>query len=61
LPFGGYRPGTAPSQTITDRDFTGQRENMELGLLYYEARFYVPNTNRMVSPDTIVPVRHEVA
>ncbi|MBX3056322.1 MAG: hypothetical protein KF770_07615 [Anaerolineae bacterium] len=33
LPFGGYRPGSAPTQTITDRDFTGQRENMELGLL----------------------------
>jgi hypothetical protein len=36
--FGGYR-GFDPSQTITDRDFTGQKENMELGLLYYNARF----------------------
>ena len=41
LPFGGYR-GAAPTQTVTDRDFTGQRENMELGLLYYNARFYAP-------------------
>ncbi len=40
-PFGGYR-GPAPSQTITDRDFTGQKENRELGLLYYNARFQYP-------------------
>ncbi|MBE7528220.1 MAG: hypothetical protein HS099_00605 [Ardenticatenaceae bacterium] len=53
-PFGGYR-GTAPTQTITDRDFTGQRENMELGLLYYNARFYAPYINRFVSADSIVP------
>ncbi|MCC6603019.1 MAG: RHS repeat-associated core domain-containing protein [Anaerolineae bacterium] len=54
LPFGGYRC-TAPSQSITDRDFTGQKENMELGLLYYQARFYVPYLNRFLSADTIVP------
>jgi RHS repeat-associated protein len=54
LPFGGYR-GTAPSQAITDRDFTGQRENMELGLLYYNARYYLPGVGRFVSADTIVP------
>jgi RHS repeat-associated protein len=55
LPFGGYRPNTAPTQTITDRDFTGQKENMELGLLYYQARFYVPGIGRFASADTIVP------
>ncbi|MBE7531284.1 MAG: hypothetical protein HND44_18335 [Chloroflexi bacterium] len=55
LPFGGYRPGSAPTQTITDRDFTGQRENMELGLLYYGARFYVPGLGRFASADTVVP------
>jgi RHS repeat-associated protein len=54
LPFGGYR-GTAPTQTITDRDFTGQKENRELGLLYYGARFYVPGIGRFASADTIVP------
>ena len=54
LPFGGYR-GTAPSQTITDRDFTGQKENMELGLLYFQARFYVPGIGRFASADTLVP------
>jgi RHS repeat-associated protein len=55
LPFGGYRPGSAPTQTITDRDFTGQRENMELGLLYYNARFYAPTLGRFISADSIVP------
>jgi RHS repeat-associated protein len=55
LPFGGYRPGSAPSQSITDRDFTGQRENMELGLLYYNARFYAPGLGRFISTDTIIP------
>jgi RHS repeat-associated protein len=55
LPFGGYRAGSAPTQTITDRDFTGQKENMELGLLYYGARFYVPGLGRFASADTIVP------
>ncbi|MCB8944224.1 MAG: hypothetical protein H6658_10760 [Ardenticatenaceae bacterium] len=53
-PFGGYR-GTAPSQGITDRDFTGQRENMELGLLYYQARYYLPGVGRFLSADTVVP------
>jgi RHS repeat-associated protein len=55
LPFGGYRPGSTPTQTITDRDFTGQRENMELGLLYYNARFYAPTLGRFISADTLVP------
>ena len=54
LPFGGYR-GTAPTQTITDRDFTGQKENRELELLYYNARFYVPSIGKFASADTIVP------
>ncbi|MEZ4510378.1 MAG: RHS repeat-associated core domain-containing protein [Chloroflexota bacterium] len=52
-PFGSYR--TAPTQTITDRDFTGQRENRELGLLYYNARFYHPASGRFISPDFLVP------
>jgi RHS repeat-associated protein len=55
LPFGGYRPGSAHTQTITDRDFTGQHENMELGLLYYNARFYAPGLGRFISADTIIP------
>ncbi|MBE2201541.1 MAG: hypothetical protein IAE79_23215 [Anaerolinea sp.] len=41
LPFGGYRGGSGPNQ-VTDRGFTGQPENMDLGLYYYQARYYVP-------------------
>ncbi len=47
--------GTVPSQGITERDFTGQKENMELGLMYYNARYYVPGIGRFASADTIVP------
>jgi RHS repeat-associated protein len=54
LPFGGYR-GATPTQTITDRDFTGQRENLEIGLLYYNARYYVPGLGRFASADSIIP------
>ncbi len=52
-PFGGYRQG-GPN-IITDRAYTGQRENMELGLYYYNARFYAPGVGRFLSADTIVP------
>ncbi len=44
-----------PSQGITERGFTGQKENMELGLMYYNARYYVPGIGRFASADTIVP------
>jgi RHS repeat-associated protein len=52
--FGNYR-GTAPTQTVTDRDFTGQPQNRAVGLLYYQARFYVPGIGRFASADTLVP------
>ena len=52
-PYGSYR--TTPTQTLTDRDFTGQRENRELGLLYYQARYYLPGVGRFISADTIIP------
>ncbi|MBP7045011.1 MAG: hypothetical protein KBE23_19825 [Chloroflexi bacterium] len=54
LPFGGYRSG-GPS-TITDRGFTGHKENMtDLGLIYMNARFYAPGLGRFLSADSIVP------
>ncbi len=40
-PFGDYRSGGR--NDITDRAFTVQRENMGLGLYYYNARFYLPS------------------
>ena len=52
-PFGGYRTG-GPNQ-LTDRAYTGQRENMDLGLYYYNARYYAPYLNRFLSADTLVP------
>lgn len=52
-PFGTYR--VAPTTDMTDRRFTGQRENMEWGLYYYNARYYVPGLGRFASADTIVP------
>jgi RHS repeat-associated protein len=52
--FGNYR-GAAPNQTITDRDFTGQPQNRAVGLLYYQARYYVPGIGRFASADTIIP------
>jgi hypothetical protein len=39
--FGNYR-GTPLNQTIADLDFTGQRQNRAVGLLYYQARCYLP-------------------
>ena len=53
-PFGGYRGGSGPN-AVTDRGFTGQRENMSLGLYYYQARYYLPGIGRFASADTIVP------
>jgi len=52
-PFGDYRSG-GPNG-ITDRAYTGQRENMSLGLYYYNARWYSPSLARFLSADAIVP------
>jgi RHS repeat-associated protein len=56
-PFGEYR--LEPTGEYTDRGYTGHLGNNsgsnDIGLIYMNARYYVPNTNRMVSPDTIVP------
>ncbi len=53
-PFGDYRSG-GPNG-ITGRAFTGQKENMaDLGLYYYNARWYSPSLARFLSADTLVP------
>jgi len=39
----------------TDYKFTGQREQAELGLYFYGARWFDPSIGRFTSPDTIVP------
>lgn len=43
-----------PSQSTTDRTFTGQKQD-GTGLLYYNARFYDPALGTFLSPDTLVP------
>ncbi len=56
-PFGGYR-GTIPDETnpsITDRGFTGHKENRDIGLTYMNARYFMPYIYRYLSPDSIVP------
>jgi RHS repeat-associated protein len=52
-PFGEtrYTSGTM----YTDKLFTGQRQMTDLGIYYYNARFYSPYINRFLSADTIVP------
>jgi RHS repeat-associated protein len=52
-PYGGYRG--APGSDLTDRGYTGHRENMDLGLIYMNARYYVAELGRFLSADTIVP------
>ncbi|RMD99057.1 MAG: RHS repeat-associated core domain-containing protein [Bacteroidetes bacterium] len=54
LPFGGYRAGSGPNK-LTDHAYTSQRENMEIGLYYYNARYYAPTLARFLSPDTLIP------
>jgi RHS repeat-associated protein len=39
----------------TDIGYTGQHGNLEVGLLFYRARFYAPSLGRFLSADTIVP------
>jgi RHS repeat-associated protein len=53
-PFGDYRPGSSQSD-ITDRGFTGHKENDYIKLVDMKARWYAPAIGRFISPDTIVP------
>ncbi len=56
LPYGGYRyPSTPPPSELTDTGFTGHKHNDSIGLIYMQARFYVPSIGRFASADTIVP------
>ncbi|HMT19662.1 MAG TPA: RHS repeat-associated core domain-containing protein, partial [Promineifilum sp.] len=60
-PFGGYRtkPASTVNPDISDRGFTGHRMNnsgsYDLGLIYMNARYYMPEIGRFISADTIVP------
>jgi len=60
-PFGAYRfrPPASVNPGISDRGFTGHRMNNtgtnDLGLIYMNARYYMPEIGRFISADTIVP------
>jgi RHS repeat-associated protein len=57
LPFGDWR--AQPSADLTDIGFTGHKSNNvgsnDIGLIYMNARYYVPGVNRFASADSIVP------
>ncbi len=56
LPYGGYRyPSTPPPSELTDTGFTGHKHNDSVGLIYMQARFYVPSIGRFAIADSIVP------
>lgn len=56
-PFGTYR--TTPTSTVTRRGFTSHLHNNtasnNLGLIYMNARYYVPSLGRFISADTLIP------
>jgi len=61
VPFGNYRttPNTTVNPAISNHGFTGHRHNNtgtnNLGLIYMNARYYMPEIGRFISADTIVP------
>jgi RHS repeat-associated protein len=58
-PFGGWR--TEPTAGLTDIGYTGHRHNNlgnapdDIGLIYMNARWYLPGLVRFISADTLVP------
>jgi RHS repeat-associated protein len=59
LPFGSYQttPTTNPGPTnhSSKTTFTGHKHNDYIKMIYMGARWYLPNTNRFLTPDSIVP------
>jgi RHS repeat-associated protein len=53
--WGSIRTSASSGTMPTDIGYTGQRGNLDIGLLFYNARFYSAYLNRWLSPDTIVP------
>ena len=56
-PFGDFRQ--PPTSDLTDMGYTGHMSNNlgsnNIGLIYMNARYYVPSIGRFASADTIVP------
>ena len=56
-PFGGYAGGT-PANYIQNRGFTGHDRTQAddaLGVVYMNARVYMPSTGKFLTPDSLVP------
>ena len=58
-PFGTMTTAPATNPSISDRGFTGHRMNNsatnDLGLIYMNARYYLPEIGRFISADSIEP------
>ena len=58
-PFGTMTTAPATNPSISNHGFTGHRHNNtgtnNLGLIYMNARYYLPEIGRFISADTIVP------
>jgi RHS repeat-associated protein len=54
-PWGEQRYPSGASTLPTRHRFTGQIEDVEIGLYFYNARYYSSALGRFVSADTIVP------
>jgi len=50
--WGQTRSGSSP----TDRQYTGQINEAQLGLYFYNARYYDSYLARFISPDSIIPL-----
>jgi RHS repeat-associated protein len=59
FPYGGWR--VTPTTGLTDQGYTGHKHNNlgstadDLGLIFMNARYYLPSAGRFISADTIVP------
>jgi RHS repeat-associated protein len=51
--FGEIRASTGT--TVTDKKYTGQQQESEIGLDFYVSRFYDPTTAHFVQPDSSIP------
>jgi RHS repeat-associated protein len=55
LPFGEISQENSTGADTVTAKFTGQEDDAELGLYYYNARYYDPAIGRFLSADPVVP------
>ena len=56
-PFGSYRLEPQTNPDITDRGFTGHKENLDIGLTYMNARYYVGYLTASCPQTPLYPIR----